>query len=65
MKIVNDAVNEDEQCREITSRLLKAIEADDGDSTAALAAELDEAVTHVYESLMQQLKDMSQGQEDN
>ena len=64
MKIVNDAVNQDEQCREITSRLLKAIEADDGDNTAALAAELDEAVVHVYESLMQQLKDMSQGQEE-
>jgi hypothetical protein len=65
MKIVNDAVNQDEQCRNLTLRLLRAIEDDDGDDTAALTAELDEAIAHVFEDLMQQLKDMSQGQEDN
>ena len=65
MKIVNDAVNEDEQCRNLTLRLLRAIEDEDGDDTAALTAELDEAIAHVFEDLMQQLKDMVQDQEDN
>lgn len=65
MKIVNDAVNEDEQCRNLTLRLLRAIEDDDGDDTAALTSELDEAIAHVFEDLMQQLKDMVEDQEDN
>ena len=64
MKIVNDAVNEDEQCRSITSRLLRAIEDDDGDDVASLASDLDGAVAHVFEDLMQQLKDMVQDQEE-
>jgi len=64
MKIVNKAVHEDEQCRKITLRLLRAIEDDDGDDTAALTAELDEAIAHVFEDLKQQLEDMVQDQEE-
>lgn len=64
MEIVNDAVYEDEQCRSITSRLLRAIEDEDADDTAALTAELDEALAHVFKDLKQQLKDMVEDQEE-
>tara|TARA_B100000989_G_scaffold17414_2_gene11494 strand:- start:10442 stop:11164 length:723 start_codon:yes stop_codon:yes gene_type:complete len=62
MQIVNDAVHNDKDCKDITERLLLAIEKQDADDTAALTVELDESVAHVFESLMEQLKEMSQSE---
>lgn len=59
MEIVNKSVHDDENCRRLTEKLLKAIGDDDSDAVQFLTDTLDGAVTDVYERLLGQLEAMA------
>jgi len=58
MELVNGEIHENEECRSLTEKLLKAIVDNDAIKTNELTDKLDNAVMRVYESLIQELEKM-------